>query len=46
MDRRTGGYAVPAALRLDELPEDTAKLLSEKLNQSATGPTTRRRVDG
>ena len=33
VDRRIGGYAVPTSLRLDDLPEDTAKLFAEKLNR-------------
>ncbi|MCW2243546.1 hypothetical protein [Azospirillum canadense] len=38
IDRRTGAYAIPASLRLDRLPEDTAKLMSERLNElSVTG---------
>ena len=32
VDRRTGGYAVPTSLRLDDLPEDMAKLFADKLN--------------
>ncbi|MBP2290847.1 hypothetical protein [Azospirillum rugosum] len=35
IDRRTGAYAVPASLRLDRLPEDTARLMSERLNELA-----------
>jgi hypothetical protein len=33
VDRRIGGYAVPTSLRLDDLPEDMAKLFADKLNR-------------